>query len=100
MIIHMSTSLANPWQSDVSGDISFVRSGSSQVGLKKSYKIVLKKDEDGRLVARCPDLQGVVTDGANLEEVQRNAMEAIAAIIEARGLNKEYILTFEHQVGV
>lgn len=95
----MSTALANPWQFDISG-ISFERSGSSLVGLKKSYKVVLKKDEDGRLVARSPDLQGVVTDGANLEEVQRNAVEAIGAIVEARGLDKDYIVTFEHQIGV
>lgn len=96
----MSTTLTNPWQFDVSGDISFVRSESSQVGSKKSYKIVLKKDEDGRLVAKCADLQGVATDGATLEEVERNAMEAIAAIIEARDLSVEYIVTFENQVGV
>ena len=98
--MQMSIILVNPRESfNISGN-PLGGSGSSLVGLKKSYKVVLKKDEDGRVVARSPDLQGVVTDGTNLEEAQRNALEAIAAIVEARGLDKDYIVTFVHQVGV
>ena len=45
-----------------------------------------------RIVVRSPDLQGVVTDGADMNEAIRNAIEAVDAIVESRGLNKDYNL--------
>lgn len=56
------------------------------------YKVFLEQDEDGRFVATCPDLQGVVTDGATEREALKNVHEAIEAMLEARGLNKEFNL--------
>ena len=59
---------------------------------KQSYRIVLEEDEDGRIVARSLDLQGLVTDGATEDEAIRNAYEAAEGILEARGLEKEFNL--------
>ncbi len=60
---------------------------------KTSYVIKLRRDEDGRLIARCTNLQGVVTDGADKDEALNNAIEAIDAILEERCLDKEYSIT-------
>ena len=60
--------------------------------MKQSYKIILEKDEDGRIVVRSPDLQGLVTDGATEDEAVKNAYEAARGILEARGLEKEFNL--------
>ncbi len=67
---------------------------------KKSYSIILEKDEDGRIVVRSPDLQGVVTDGVNKDEALRNAIESINAVLETRGLDKEYNLIVIHKRSV
>jgi predicted RNase H-like HicB family nuclease len=63
---------------------------------KPSYMIKLSRDEDGRVVVRCPNLQGVVTDGADEQEAIRNAIEAIDGILEARKMDKEYNITVIH----
>ncbi len=60
---------------------------------KTSYVIKMRRDEDGRFVVRCTNLQGVVTDGADKDEALNNAIEAIDAILEERGLDKEYSIT-------
>ena len=59
---------------------------------KTTYRLVLTVDEDGRIVVTCPDLQGVVTDGATVDEALENAYEAVEAMLEARGLDKEFNL--------
>ena len=48
------------------------------------YDAYLYDDENGRIVARCTDLQGAVTDGANEEEAITNLMEAIKGIRSAK----------------
>ena len=68
---------------------SFPTQGMSIVTRQKSYRIVLEKDEDGRVVVRCPDLQGVVTDGADENEAIRNAIEAIIGILETKGVSEK-----------
>lgn len=78
--------------------ISFRTDELSKSVLRKSYRIVLEKDEDGRVVVRSPDLQGVVTDGADEKEAIKNAFEAVNAILETRGLSKEYNLTLTHKL--
>lgn len=72
--------------------ISFQTSNVSTATIKKSYRIILEKDEDGRILVRSPDLQGVVTDGIDKHEALKNAIEAINAVLETRGLDKEYNL--------
>jgi predicted RNase H-like HicB family nuclease len=79
-------------------EISFKPPELSSNTLKESYRIVLEKDEDGRIVVRSPDLQGVVTDGADENDAIRNAFEAVDSILEARGLTKQYNLILIHKL--
>jgi len=70
-------------------DIPIEHTGSE----KMVYRVVLKIDEDGRFVATCPDLQGVVTDGATEEEAMENVRYAISDMLDALGkTNKEFNL--------
>ena len=66
---------------------------------KQTYRIVLNQDEDGRIVARCLDLQGVVTDGATEEEAMKNSYEATEAMLEVRGLEKDFNLIVVENMG-
>ncbi len=66
---------------------------------KTIYKVILRPDEDGRIVATCPDLQGVVTDGATEKEAMENIRYAINDMLDALNImNKEFnlapIITF------
>lgn len=56
------------------------------------YKIVLEKDEDGRIVVTCPDLKGLVTDGKDLDEAIKNTYEAIQAMLESLGKDAEHFI--------
>ena len=58
------------------------------------YRINLEQDEDGRIVASSPDLQGLATDGANEDEVIKNVHEAVLALIEAQDLPQDSSLIF------
>ena len=92
----MPTIVTYSEQSDRLPGITF-RPPEISGGISKSYRITLEKDEDGRVVVRSPDLQGVVTDGANEDEAIHNAFEAVDAILKTRGLPKEYNLTITHK---
>lgn len=60
---------------------------------KMVYRVILKAVEDGRFVATCPDLQGVVTDGATEEEAMKNVRYAISDMLAVLGKsNKEFNL--------
>jgi len=48
-----------------------------------AYPVDLKQDEDGRFVARLPDLVGAVTDGNNRAEALREASGALEEAIAA-----------------
>ena len=37
-----------------------------------NFTVIIEKDEDGMYVAEVPDLKGCYTQGATLEEVQKN----------------------------
>lgn len=52
-------------------------------GVQATYRVVLKP-YDGRFVATCPDLQGVVTDGATEDEAMENAGYAIRDMLDAQ----------------
>ncbi len=64
-------------------------STSNQVEI---YSVELKQDEDERFVATVPKLPGVVTDGATEDESLDNVNDAIQAMLEAKGLEKQFIL--------
>jgi len=71
-------------------NIPFFKQTSSHSKTEPTYIVVLEKDEDGRFVVTCPDLQGVVTDGATEKEALENAHDAIEAILEDMGDMKEF----------
>ena len=48
------------------------------------FTVVLEKDEDGRIVAICPALQGCYTEGETEEEALCNIREAIEAHVASR----------------
>jgi len=75
---------------------SLVNTVISEGVRKFSYTVKLTTDEDDRVVAKCDNLQGVVTDGADEQEALRNVKEAIDAVLEANNEYKEYnIITYK-----
>ena len=58
--------------------------------IRRSYRIVLEKGQDGWIVVRCPDLQGVVTQGKTEAEAIRNAIEAIELMLEELGKDNKF----------
>jgi predicted RNase H-like HicB family nuclease len=57
-----------------------------------TYILEMTKDEDGRIVVTCLNMQGVITDGKDYDEALKNGIEALNGILEARNLNKEYTI--------
>ena len=47
------------------------------------FTIVYERDEDGRVIALCPALQGCYAEGESEEEARANIREAIEAHIES-----------------
>lgn len=56
-----------------------------------SFTVVLEKDEDGRVLALCPALQGCYTEGETEEEALELIQDAIRLHIEARLVKGEPI---------
>jgi predicted RNase H-like HicB family nuclease len=48
------------------------------------FTVVYDSDEDGRIVAICPTLQGCYAEGETLEEAEANIREAIEAHVQSR----------------
>ena len=48
------------------------------------FSVMFEKDEEGRILAICPALQGCYADGETEEEARANIREAIQAHIESR----------------
>lgn len=84
-----------PPQPASQGTLFILEQDTTYKPLKKNYRVSLKKDEDGRVVAKCLDLKGVVTDGANEEEAITNAHEAIQAMLESLDITEEFNLIVE-----
>jgi len=49
---------------------------------KVSYRVVLRKGQDGWIVAKCLDVKGAISQGRNRDEALRNIVEAISVILE------------------
>ena len=62
------------------------------VVIKITYHILLETDEDGRVVASCAELKGVVTDGATEDEALKNSGKAVQAMLESLGKKEEFNL--------
>ena len=50
----------------------------------QNFTIIIEKDEDGMYVAEVPDLKGCYTQGATLEEVQKNIKEVIELCLKTQ----------------
>ncbi len=59
----------------------------------KNYKftVVFERDEDGRILAICPSLQGCYTEGDTIEEAEKLIGDAMRLHIEDRVENGELI---------
>ena len=47
-----------------------------------SYRVELEKGQDGWIIAKCPDVEGAISQGRNRDEALRNIVEAISIILE------------------
>ena len=57
------------------------------------FTVVYERDEDGRILAICPALQGCYAEGETREEAQSNIREAIRAHVDSRVAHNEPIFT-------
>ena len=49
-----------------------------------TFMVLLQKDEDGYIVAECPDLPGCFSQGKTRDEALSNIKDAIAVCIKTR----------------
>lgn len=70
---------------------TFITTKSNTI-VKTTYILEMTKDEDGRIVVTCPNMQGVITDGKDYDEALINGIDALNGILEARNLNKDYTI--------
>jgi predicted RNase H-like HicB family nuclease len=54
-----------------------------QEGGSMTFKVVVKRGEDGYFVANCPSLKSCWSQGKSREEALRNIQEAITLYLEA-----------------
>ncbi len=47
------------------------------------YTVIVKLDEDGRFVMRCPDLPGCISEGNTPAEARTNMTDAIRGYLES-----------------
>ena len=50
----------------------------------QNFTVIIEKDEDGMYVAEVPDLKGCYTQGATMEEVQKNIKEVIELCLKTQ----------------
>ncbi|MGI0063059.1 MAG: type II toxin-antitoxin system HicB family antitoxin [Nitrosotalea sp.] len=60
---------------------------------KKTYQVILDKDEDGVIFARCNELHANA-EGKTEIEAKNNIKESIELMIEELGKDKDYSLKF------
>lgn len=56
------------------------------------FTVVYERDEEGRILAICPALQGCYAEGETEDEARANIREAIRAHLQSRLLHNEPIL--------
>ena len=64
------------------------------------FTVVYERDEDGRIIALCPALQGCYAEGESEEEARANIREAIEAHIESRIAHGEPIYAEIHSEAI
>jgi antitoxin HicB len=58
---------------------------------KKNYKILYKKDEDGKYTAIVPELPGCISCGNTKKAAMKNVEKAIEEYLESLAMHKESI---------
>ncbi len=51
--------------------------------MKRYFRVMLEKDEDGMYIATVPELPGCVSDGKTRKQALKNVREAIAGYLES-----------------
>ena len=59
--------------------------------MKKYFRVVLEKDEDGFYIATVPELPGCVSDGKTRKEALSNIKDAIAGYIQSLEKHHELV---------
>jgi len=67
---------------------------SSTAAQRVCYRVLLEKGKDGWIVAKCLDIEGAISQGKTVDEALKNIIEAITAILEARGQICEFLVTW------
>ncbi len=63
---------------------------------KKTYEVILDKDEDGMIFARCNDLHANA-EGKTEAEAKDNIKEAIELMVDHLNKDKSFSLKFVHK---
>lgn len=59
------------------------------------YRVSLERGVDGWIIAKCLDIEGAISQGKTVDQALKNIVEAISAILEARGEGqREFLITW------
>ena len=53
---------------------------------KKTFVVLIEKDENGTFIGEVPDLKGCYTQGDSVEEVMKNIKEVIEMCLEEQNI--------------
>ena len=59
--------------------------------MKRTFSVVIEKDEDGIFVGSVPELKGFHTQGDTLDELMNNVQEAVELCLEVQKQKKSKI---------
>ncbi len=59
--------------------------------MKRTFSVVIEKDEDGIFVGSVPELKGCHTQGDTLDELMNNVQEAVELCLEVQKQKKSKI---------
>ncbi len=51
---------------------------------KRTFTVLIERDENGTFIAEIPDLKGCYTQGNSIEEVMRNMKEVVEMCLEGQ----------------
>jgi len=78
-----STVINEMYMSQIGDEISQRLLSVKVNGETYTYRVVFERDEDGRIVADCPALDGCYTEGRTLEEANEMMKDALQLTIES-----------------
>lgn len=90
MYNNMSSTVVNP--TSYSSLVS-----ENAVNLRKNYNVILRKGEDGWIVAQCMEKPAAISQGRTKEEALRNIVEAISLILEEEGKEEEFSISWKEE---